>query len=417
LTEAWIVVDLGFGDAGKGSVVDFLVRDRAADLVVRWNGGAQAGHTVIDPLGRTHTFSQFGAGTFVPGTRTHLGEGFLFHPMGWALEAERLRSIGIADATARWSIHRRACVITPFQQAAGRLRDLENGHGTCGIGVGETRRDNLERRDDRLCVGDFSEPKKLRRVLERQQERKRSERIRSDDPRARLEWTLLDDPSAPARIVDAWSALVPDLTIVDDTARVLHSVDRVVFEGAQGILLDETWGFHPHTTWTDCTPAVPRALLGDVPATTLGVIRSYATRHGAGPFPSHDPQWDDALDEPHNLSDGWQGSFRRGPLDLVLLRYALELAPVDGLVVNHLDRVTRGVVDSYDLDGANVDRLEPGAADRLEHRAALARSLARCRPRTHDEPVLSRLQGLAPVLATGHGPTARDKCWTKIALG
>jgi adenylosuccinate synthase len=410
LTEAWIVVDLGFGDAGKGSVVDFLVRDRDADLVVRWNGGAQAGHTVIDALGRTHTFSQFGAGTFVPGTRTHLAEGFLFHPLGWALEAERLRSIGIADAARRSSIHRRVRVITPFQQAAGRLRDLETGHGTCGIGVGETRRDDLDRRDDHLRVGDLSEPKTVLRALERQQERKRSELPRSDDPRARLEWALLDDATAAARIVEAWSALVPQLTLVEDTTAVMRSAHGVVFEGAQGILLDETWGFHPHTTWSDCTPAVPRALLRNVPHTTLGVVRSYATRHGAGPFPSHDSRWDERLPEPHNRDDGWQGAFRRGPLDLVLLRYALDVAQVDGLVVNHLDRVDRGVVDSYELGGVIVDRLEPGSPAKPER---LTRSLTRCRPRTCDQPVLGKLEELAPVRITGHGPTARDKHWQR----
>jgi hypothetical protein len=82
---------------------------------------------------------------------------------------------------------------------------------------------------------------------------------------------------------------------------------------------------------------------------------------------------------------------------------------VDGLVVNHLDRVTRGFVDSYDLDGTVVTRLEPGPAGDLDHRKRLTRSLERCRRRTRDEPILSRLEELAPVRIVGHGPTARDK--------
>ena len=91
--RAWIVVDLGFGDAGKGGVTDFLARDQRADLVVRFNGGAQAGHNVVTPDGRHHTFSQFGAGTFA-GVRTALGPAFLLHPLAMVVEAEHLVRAG-----------------------------------------------------------------------------------------------------------------------------------------------------------------------------------------------------------------------------------------------------------------------------------------------------------------------------------
>ena len=80
--EAHIVVDLGFGDSGKGTVTDHLVRQTGARLVVRFNGGAQAGHTVVLADGRSHTFSQLGAGSFVAGVRTHLSRFMLVHPGG-----------------------------------------------------------------------------------------------------------------------------------------------------------------------------------------------------------------------------------------------------------------------------------------------------------------------------------------------
>src|SRR5262245_27607669 len=90
MTHAFVVVDLGFGDAGKGSIVDALVRRHDAKLVVRWNGGAQAGHTVVTDDGRTHTFSQLGAGTFVPGVRTHLTEDVVVHPTALVVEAKQI---------------------------------------------------------------------------------------------------------------------------------------------------------------------------------------------------------------------------------------------------------------------------------------------------------------------------------------
>src|ERR1700734_1777495 len=120
--RAAMVVDLGFGDAGKGLVTDFLVRSLGAGLVVRWNGGAQAGHNVVAPDGRHHTFAQIGAGTFVPGVRTHLAERTIVHPTALGVEAARLAEIGVPDALDRLSVSERALVITPFHQAANRLR-------------------------------------------------------------------------------------------------------------------------------------------------------------------------------------------------------------------------------------------------------------------------------------------------------
>src|SRR4051794_33587520 len=122
--SAWIVVDLGFGDAGKGSVVDFLVREHQTHTVVRFNGGAQAAHNVVLPDGRHHTFSEFGSGTFVPGVRTHLSRFMLVDPAALLAEERHLRSLGVSDAFERLSVDGRAIVVTPFQKAANRLREM-----------------------------------------------------------------------------------------------------------------------------------------------------------------------------------------------------------------------------------------------------------------------------------------------------
>jgi adenylosuccinate synthase len=433
--EAWVVFDLGFGDAGKGATVDFLVRERAADLVVRFNGGAQAGHTVVLPDRRRHTFAQFGAGTFVPGVQTYLGPKFLLHPGGLAVEALRLERQGINDAVERTRIDARAPVISPFQQAAGRLRELLRGeaaHGTCGVGIGERVADASE--PDAIVAADLSSSTALRERLAAQQARKREALSAAADldGRARPEWELLCDPSAVERILESWLALRERLHIVSesDGSALLRAAEAVVCEGAQGVLLDQTWGFHPHTTWSDCTPAGALELLAGIeaPVFRLGVLRTYATRHGAGPFPTHDPSLSLTLREPHNPTGPWQGPFRCGALDAVTLRYALEVSGgVDGLALTCLDRIppTTSVCASYRGAGAGLEldaeglarRIVPGDAADLEARAALGETLREV------EPVLERVarQDLctwvdrelrAPIWIESRGPQAEDRDWT-----
>src|SRR5512138_457863 len=155
---AIFVADLGYGDAGKGSIVDYLTRVTNAHTVVRYNGGAQAAHNVITPDGRHHTFSQFGSGTFVPGTRTHLSRFMMVHPLAMLAEERHLRSLGVRDAFPRLSIDREALVTTPFQQSANRLKEMARGdgrHGSCGMGVGETMSDWLKYDRQVLFAGDL----------------------------------------------------------------------------------------------------------------------------------------------------------------------------------------------------------------------------------------------------------------------
>ncbi len=138
--RAFVVVDLGFGDSGKGLLTDFLARRTGASVVVRYNGGAQAGHNVVTSDGRHHTFAQFGAGSFVPGVRTFLSRHVIVHPTALLFEGRALEEKGVGDVFSRLRVSEAARVITPFHQAANRLRELARGearHGSCGVGVGE----------------------------------------------------------------------------------------------------------------------------------------------------------------------------------------------------------------------------------------------------------------------------------------
>ena len=435
--EAYVVVDLGFGDAGKGTLTDHLVRRRGAHTVVRFNGGAQAGHNVVTPDGRHHTFAQFGAGTFVDGVRTVLAPPVVVHPTALLAEARWLERAGVRDPLARVSVSASCKVVTPFHQAASRLRELARGdarHGSCGVGVGEVMLDATAR-GEALRADALLDAGALRRSLVRTQARKRAEldeavRALRGDARAAPEIAALESGDVIDRWVDALAPWRARRLGADDGAldAALAAAGCVVFEGAQGVLLDEWRGFHPHTTWSTCTfDNALDALRGyDGEVHRLGVVRCYATRHGAGPFPTEDGALTRALDEPHNPTGAWQGAFRAGWPDAALLRYAVAACGgVDGLAVTHLDRLAavprwRACV-AYEPRAPWISAegaLALGPPRDLPWQEALGRSLRDARPVFEElgEAVsaeryvawLERRVGAA-VWVTSEGPRAGDK--------
>jgi len=423
--DAYLVLDLGFGDAGKGSVTDFLVRDREADLVVRFNGGAQAGHNVVLSDGRHHTFAQFGSGSFVPGVATLLGPAFLLHPLAMVVESEHLEQMGVYDAWERTAVHEDARIITPYQQATNRAREHLRGddaHGSCGVGIGECVADSLQYPEDTLRARHMFDRAHVRRILARQCESKRAELMD-------LGWgdlAFFEDRQLIERVLERWGYLYGRLNVVSEDAFVhrLANATRVVFEGAQGVLLDETWGFHPHTTWSDCVASDLERLWPNRSITRLGLTRAFMVRHGRGPFPTEQrgPLWC----ETHNVDHGWQGRFRTGALDAVLLRYALEVCGgVDGVVVTCLDRTRSApVCNGYAGDAPDplvqrehgmITRLIPGVRHELPHREALGRLLGDVSPCISHADVVSWVAEAlrVPVVLTSTGPTAADKRWNR----
>ena len=346
--KAFVVVDLGFGDAGKGLMTDYLVRRHEAKLVVRFNGGAQAGHNVLDPSGREHTFSQLGSGSFVPGVRTHLASPVVVHPTALLVEAEHLAAIGEREVLARVSIDPACLVTTPFQQAANRLREgLRAGarHGSCGVGVGETVADALSTPELAVHFGELLHPERLSLRLEALRAHKLAEfsgqTSATLDPDAARELALLQSEAVSERWLVQAARVARAVRLAGDEA-VSDARGPVVFEGAQGVLLDENFGFHPFTTWSRCTPAGARELLARIawshPVETIGVLRAYTVRHGPGPLPTEDPLVVAKTTERHNQTGPWQGPVRKGWLDLVLLDYALQAcASIDVVAVTHLD--------------------------------------------------------------------------------
>ncbi|MBG0814709.1 adenylosuccinate synthetase [Planomonospora sp. ID82291] len=395
-----IVVDLGYGDAGKGTVVDWLCARGDVSAVVRFNGGAQAGHNVVLPDGRHHTFSQFGSGT-LRGVPTHLSRYTVVDPFALTAEADHLRRIGVPDPYGLLTVDREALLATPYHVAAGRARELARGadrHGSCGMGVGEAMAYALEHPFMAPKAGDCERPWALTRKLEALRER-------------------LGVGGPPvADCVAAYRAFAERVALVDPS-HVTGLLRRrpVVFEGAQGVLLDEWHGFHPYTTWSTTTFGNALALLDGAPAVRLGVLRTYTTRHGPGPLVTEDPEL--RLPEPHNRDGRWQGPFRTGHFDAVAHRYALSAAGgADALALTHLDAPVSRMCDSYD-----IGELPQGRRGDLEGQARLTARLARARPHYADgvddwpEAVAGALG--VPVWLGSSGPTAADKALLASAGG
>jgi len=387
-----LVVDLGFGDAGKGHLVDALVRHTGARWVVRFNGGAQAGHTVVLDDGRAHTFAQLGAGSFVPGVRTFLAAPVVIHPTALAVEAGVLAQRGVGDGLARLAVDARCRIITPYHQSANRLREHARGdarHGSCGVGVGETVADSLAHPDETITMAMLRDPTAVRPMLARTRERKREALRTAIGHGNGGEWRTFEDVGIAETWLARASSIAASIELVDMGApAVWGERGDVVFEGAQGVLLDERFGFHPFTSPSTCTFANADAILDawgwSDSRRRIGVLRSFHVRHGPGPLPSETDALD-VLAEPHNVDGPWQGRFRRGWFDVVLARHAIEVCGgIDTLALTHLDALAhdlgwriatshdRGIACGVDAVG-RVDGLEAIAGDDGEARMSALR--------------------------------------------
>jgi len=421
IATAVLVAGLGFGDEGKGTTVDYLCAERSSKMVVRYNGGAQAAHNVVTPSGQHHTFAQVGSGLF-QGAHTYLSKFFLLDPLALLMEMKAFDSHGIM---AKDFVHVdvQCPITTGYHRATNRIWERVRGdggrHGSCGVGIGETRRDQLDGLE--LRVADLSKGPRCVEILEAIREKKLKE-LPPDWQR----FAAPEDLELMNHTPQEWAAAYGDLLYR------IHRVDEsylynalqsgtVIFEGAQGVLLDEDYGFFPYNSWTKTTFANADELLKEVGFNGLvervGVLRTYMTRHGAGPFPSEGmlsvvPDGKKKVE--HNETGPWQGSFRTGHLDLVALRYAVEvIGGVDYLSLTHMDCQPKKVCWGYSgVDErffSNEARLKPEKR-KLDELSRLSHHLFEVKPQLTDfsVEVIERNLG-AHVRLESYGPTCRDK--------
>ncbi len=419
--RAIIIQGLGFGDEGKGATVDFLAREFSAELVVRSCGGSQAAHNVVLPDGRRHVFAQFGSGTLA-GAATYLGEQMIINPPAMHAEARHLQELTGDDAFERLTVHPRALVSTMYHQQLNRLRELSRGadrHGSCGHGIGETRNYWLRHGLDAIFAADLHDREALSAKLELLRQRALI------DAQQFIEHVPHDEQWRLERFLEAVAPLVDDLQRLGrpiDLQAAPPDCETAIFEGAQGVLLDEWRGFHPYATWSTVTLHHALAMAeaaGAEELCVLGLTRAYMTRHGAGPLPTFDVALDAQLSDPGNPANAWQGAMRRGWLDLVLLRYAVESAgaQLDGLVVNHLDHLTGlapQICIGYRLpDGRQLDRLTVSPAPHLSEQERLTALLMQGAPiyeQLSTKRLVERLADeIAPLAISSTGPTVADR--------
>lgn len=432
MKQAVITVGLGFGDEGKGATVDYLCRLLKARLVVRYCGGSQCGHNVELPDGRRHTFSQFGAGTLA-GANTYLGQQVIINPPAMEQEAQHLKDVmGISNPYRMLTIHPRCLVSTIYHQRANQAKEYARGksrHGSCGHGIGETRNYWLQYGEDAIFAEDLRHIHRLTEKLELLKQRKLIEFASAFESSGNLYDRLTKTARQSIDILSLSSRsiakLLSSLSYIDREYTLNSDIpytSTAIFEGAQGVLLDEWYGFHPYTTWSTVTPhfAIEMAdHAGSEEFCVLGIIRTYMTRHGAGPLPTFDADLTARLTDPGNPENEWQGKLRCGGLDLVLLKYAIAACGgIDGLAVNHLDQVDGlFLCDAYAMMRDEEVFTNPSPNVSLSSRVQMM--LEDVEPmgwHATADGLRQVLSQIAPIIVEGSGPTHEQRKSTELVF-
>ncbi len=410
-----IVVGLGFGDEGKGSITDFLTGDTGAGIVCRFSGGAQSAHNVVTDDGRHHKFSQFGAGTFHPGVKTYLADSMLIDPISFEPEFQDLVTQGVTDAGERLYINPDCLVVTPVHKFINRVRETVRGtgrHGSCGMGIGAAREMEISGKSV-LRVSDLCDERAVMAHVAQGAYIASQEFESQHNEATEQHWDLLD-PRWTAHFVEGcWSLwlAIKDRVVGFDWLQDQMKTQDVVWEGSQGTLLCETNGFAPHNTWTNTTAKKADQLIGltEHERVRVGVIRSYGTRHGAGPFPTECNALQEFVSEPHNKTYEWAEAFRVGYLDLTLLAYALRAncwQSSDFVAVTHMD-TWESLPPEHRLIGEDI-------YETPEQVRNLMRKAERRHTYPTDDPVeLIEYEMSTKVKLVSAGPRTSDKTWLK----
>jgi adenylosuccinate synthase len=365
--SATVIVGTQWGDEGKGKIVDLLAAD--ADLVVRFHGGNNAGHTLV-VNGEKTVLNLVPAGVLHPGRVCMLGAGVVIDPEVLVGEVDALRARGYL-ADDRWlRVSEQAHLIMPYHRAIDRARERMRGAGsigTTGRGIGPAYEDKMARTGIR--VADLFDEAGFRAALERNVREKN----------AYLQALLGETPLAFDDILARYRSYRDRLrSFVADTGAELRAAlangRRVLLEGAQGMMLDIDHGTYPFVTSSGCVSGAAAAGAGVPPRAigrVVGIAKTYTTRVGGGPFPS---ELRDALGERLRADGDEYGATtgrprRCGWFDAVVVRHAVALSGVDGLALTKLDVLTGvdplRICTGYEVDGRRVE-LPPAAEQAWE---------------------------------------------------
>ncbi len=366
-----VVIGAQWGDEGKGKVVDLLTQ--FADVVVRFQGGNNAGHTLVVG-GEKTVLHLIPAGILHPGKTCVIGNGVVVDPAVMVREIDTLKAKGVLQDDRQLVVSLDAHVIMPWHQALDLARERSMGEGkigTTGRGIGPTYEDKVARRGIR--IRDLIDEARLARKV--------AERL----PSAQEELRRLGAPSAlqEGAIVAQYAELGRRLArFAADASLVLHQAIRggrsLLFEGAQGTMLDVDHGTYPFVTSSNTVAGNAATGSGIGPTeidTVVGISKAYSTRVGSGPYPTElkDEVGEKLRQVGHEFGATTGRPRRTGWFDAVALRYAARVNGFDGLAITKLDVLTGfpeiKVAVAYRLGGKVVDEM-PCDIDEL----------ARCEP-------------------------------------
>jgi adenylosuccinate synthase len=356
-----VVVGAQWGDEGKGKIVDWL--SERADIVVRFQGGHNAGHTLVIG-GNTYKLSLLPSGVVRKGKLGVIGNGVVVDP--WALcdEIKRLEGQGVSVTRENLRIAENATLILPLHRELDQLREEAAGEGkigTTGRGIGPAYEDKVGRRAIR--VQDLKNAKTIDSKVDRLL-------VHHNALRAGLGKPLVSKEQLLADLHEIAPKILPFADVTWDLLdRERRAGKRILFEGAQGALLDIDHGTYPFVTSSNTIAAQaatgsgvgPRAI-GNV----LGIAKAYTTRVGSGPFPTEltDDVGQTLGERGHEFGTVTGRKRRCGWFDAVLVRQVVKVSGIDGIALTKLD-VLDGfkevkVCIGYDLDGERIDRLPAG---------------------------------------------------------
>lgn len=366
MSKAVVIIGAQWGDEGKGKIVDLLT-DRA-DLVARFQGGHNAGHTLVIGQERT-VLHLIPSGVMREGVQCLIGHGVALSPTALVEELEMLESRGI-PAAERLHISDACPLILGYHEALDRARELARGKdaiGTTGRGIGPAYEDKVARRA--LRTGDLLDAAQLDEKLRALDEHHQFVLVRQ----------LGADPVDSMAIRDALEAAAERIRpLLHDVPAILHDAldagRRIVLEGAQGSSLDIDQGTYPFVTSSNTTAGGSSTGSGLGPldiSYVLGIVKAYATRVGSGPFPT------ELFDETGRLFARRGQEFgattgrprRCGWLDMVALRRAIRINSISGLCLTKLDVLDRSptvrLCIGYRQEDGAVRNTPPSSAEAL----------------------------------------------------
>jgi adenylosuccinate synthase len=365
-----VVVGAQWGDEGKGKIVDWLSLE--ADVVVRFQGGHNAGHTlVID--GVTYKLALLPSGIVRPGKLSVIGNGVVLDPHHLVAEIAKLEAQGVAVSPDNLKIADNVSLILSIHRELDAHRESASDNaikiGTTKRGIGPAYEDKVGRRAIRLM--DLAEPDTLDEKLARL--------LAHHDP---LRRGLGLEPVSAAALREELLCVAPKvLPFMDATWELLDSArragKRILFEGAQGALLDVDHGTYPFVTSSNTVAANAATGSGVGPRAigyVLGIAKAYTTRVGGGPFPTelHDDTGKLIGDRGHEYGVNTGRRRRCGWFDAVLVRQTVKTSGIDGIALTKLD-ILDGFAEvkacvGYMLDGSRIDRLpaSQSAQERVE---------------------------------------------------